>query len=196
MVSHGSGECRIACRTQGQQKFIFELIFSVFSLALSHSAIAAVILLQQLFSSNSPLFYTLVYFSIVHLPAVLIPSLEWTVFSKCLVDGLREYDSATETTAHLPSVSYPPLISLSLPSPPAAPSPPFLCWQKPILDGVSFCVMYLSHQRERVFSRTLQGPLTLRFIVSMEAEVDCLLSVMYFHWCPDTPECRDELYHQ
>lgn len=87
------------------------------------------------------------------------------------------------------------LISPSLPSP-AAPSSLFLCWQKPILDGVSFCVMHLSHQRERLFSHTLQGPLTLRFIVNMEAKADCLLYVMYFRWCPDTLESRDELYHQ
>lgn len=88
-----------------------------------------------------------------------------------------------------------PYIHRSSPSlaSPAAPSPLFLCWQKPILDGVSFGVMHLSHQWERVFSHTLQGPLILRFIVSVEAEVDCLLSVMYFHWCPDTVEWRDEL---
>lgn len=124
----------------------------------------------------------LVYFSIVHhLPAVIIPSMESTVFPS--VWQTQRIWFCCETTAHLLSFSH--CSSPSLPSP-AAPLPQFLCWQKPILDGVSFCVMYLSHQPERVFSHTLQGPLTLRFIVGVEAEVDCLLSVMYFHWCPDT----------
>lgn len=41
-----------------------------------------------------------------------------------------------------------------------------------------------------------QGPLTLRFIVSMVAKVDCLLCVMYFQSCPDTLQSSDELSHQ
>lgn len=43
----------------------------------------------------------------------LIRSSASTVFSECLVDRLGEYDSAAKTTAHVPSFSYPLLVSPS-----------------------------------------------------------------------------------
>lgn len=132
-----SGECGIACRTQGQQKFIFQLIFSILTL-LSQSATAAVISPPTASFFQFSTFYTFVYFSIVHFPAVLIPSLESTVFSESLVDRLREYDSAAETTAHLLSFSYPPLISLS----------PFSC-----CSAASISVLTEAHFRWSVLLR-------------------------------------------
>ncbi|CAB1458963.1 unnamed protein product [Pleuronectes platessa] len=95
-----------------------------------------------------------------------------TVISKWLVDRLGEYESAAETTAY----SGCPLRShSSCPSTPSLPAPSTSVRvdRGPAVDGVSFCITYLSHQRERVFSHLLQGPLNPRFIVSVEAGVDC-----------------------
>lgn len=72
---------------------------------------------------NGSCYFPLQHFSFLHLGLFLscstpffflIPRLDSTVFSKCLVDRLGECDSAAETTAHLLSFSYPLLISLSL----------------------------------------------------------------------------------
>lgn len=103
------------------------------------------------FTSNSFFFffYSSVYSSVVHLPAVLIPLLESTVFfffwSVLLTDPKNMIVLRRQLL--ISCLSHIHCLSLSQPSP----SPPSLCWQKPILDGVSFCVMYLSHQRERLF---------------------------------------------
>lgn len=56
------------------------------------------------------------YHSLASLPCAtsfLIPLLDSTLFSDCLVDSFREYNSAVKTTAHLLSLSYPLLISFS-----------------------------------------------------------------------------------
>lgn len=124
-----------------------------------------------------PPFYTLIYFSIVHLPAILTPSFESTVFPMCLVDKLREHDSVVETTAHL--------LSFLLRSPAHLPLSLLLfhcCADRsPFQMECPFASCTFLISQNEFFSPTLQGPLTLRFIVSVEAEVDCLLPVMYFH---------------
>lgn len=157
-VMQRSGECGIACRTQRQQKLAFQLTFlSVLIRSLSVYNSSCYFSSNSIFSSNRPPPCNFHPFQVSCWQAQRI----WV----CCGDNCSSAVLLI-STAHLP-----------LPSP-AAPSPPFLCWQKPVLDGVSFSVMYLSHQRQQLFSHTLQGPLTLRFIVSVEAEFYCLL-----WWC-------------
>lgn len=95
------------CRTQGQPKFTFWCCH-----LLSQSAKRRCHLYSC--SSFPPTFNSSPLMSRVStsLP-FLIPSSASTVLSECLVDKLGEYDSAAETTAHVPSFSYPPLVSPS-----------------------------------------------------------------------------------
>ena len=76
------------------------------------------------------LFSAFVYPSVTQLPMFLIPSMNPTVFFKCLVDSFTEYNSTVETTAHLLSFAYPLLIS----------SPFFCCSISfiPVLTGAHF----------------------------------------------------------
>lgn len=137
---------------------------------------------KLLFSSSTFLLFTPWSISQLFNPLLfLIPRLDSTVFSKCLVDRLGECDSAAETTAHLLSFSYPLLISLS----------PFYCRSNSFISVLTEAhfrwsvllrhIPFSSARMRFFFPHILQGPLTLRFIVSVEAEVDCFLSVMYFH---------------
>lgn len=170
-----SGECGIQCRTQGQQKFFFQLIFSAVTRSLS-------VYNSSCYSSCS-FFLPMLHFW--H-PSLITP---------CRINPFFGINSIFQVSQRIWFCCWDKLlllISSSLPSP-AAPSSLFLCWQKPICPFAS-CTFLISEND--FFSHTLQGPLTFRFIVNMEAKVDCLLYVMYFHWCPDTLESGDELNHQ